>query len=95
MTAATPIGITSDSVGEALRRAIISAIDDAQVDVSGGNGHFSIRVVSSEFAGKTPLECQQQVYRAITPWMTGEAPPVHAVDRLTTRAPSIMPGRAM
>lgn len=78
----------ADGITAALRAAIINAVDDAQVEVTGGNGHYSIRVVSSEFTDKTQLECQQLVYRAIAPWMAGDAAPVHAIDRLTTRAPA-------
>jgi acid stress-induced BolA-like protein IbaG/YrbA len=81
--------LASDQVAAALRTAIIGAVDDAQVDVSGGNGHYSIRVVSSEFVGKTQLECQQLVYRAIAPWMAGNAAPVHAIDRMIARAPAM------
>lgn len=84
----TSDNVSSDNVAAALRAAIVLAVDDAQVDVSGGNGHYSIRVVSSEFVDKSQLECQQLVYRAIAPWMAGDAAPVHAIDRLTTRAPA-------
>src|SRR5437762_14221528 len=40
-------------------------------------------VTSSEFAGKSSLDKQRLVYGAITHLMTGDAPPVHAVDSLT------------
>ncbi|NNL64814.1 MAG: BolA/IbaG family iron-sulfur metabolism protein [Myxococcales bacterium] len=50
-------------------------------------GHFEIRVVSSAFEGLSRVKQQQLVYGAITPLMSGDAPPVHAVDRLETLVP--------
>jgi len=75
------------NVIEALRDAILSKIPDAQSEVAGGGGHYTISVVSSQFAGKSMLESQRLVYSAIAHLMKGDAPPVHAVDSLKTRAP--------
>jgi acid stress-induced BolA-like protein IbaG/YrbA len=75
------------SVIDALREAIETAIPGAQATVGGGGGHFTIEVVSSAFAGKGMLESQRLVYSAIAHLMKGDAPPVHAVDSLKTRAP--------
>ena len=75
------------SVTDALRDAIQAAIPGAQATVAGGGGHFTIEVVSSAFAGKGMLESQRLVYSAIAHLMKGDAPPVHAVDSLKTRAP--------
>jgi acid stress-induced BolA-like protein IbaG/YrbA len=75
------------SVTDALRDAIREKIPDCQVQVSGGGGHFTIDVTSALFAGKSMLESQRLVYSAITHLMTGDAPPVHAVDSLKTRVP--------
>ncbi len=74
------------SVIDALREAIEQKIPNARAAVSGGGGHFTIDVTSPEFAGKSTLESQRLVYGAITHLMTGDAPPVHAVDSLKTRA---------
>lgn len=76
------------SIPDAIRDAITGAIPDAQVEVAGGGGHYTIKVVSSVFAGKNMLESQRLVYGAITQLMAGDAPPVHAVDSLITRAPA-------
>ncbi len=76
------------SVPDAIQQAIESAIDSAQVEVSGGGGHYVIRVISPAFEGKNMVESQRLVYGAITHLMTGDAPPVHAVDQLTTRTPA-------
>jgi acid stress-induced BolA-like protein IbaG/YrbA len=70
----------------AIRDAIGAKIPGAQVEVSGGGGHYSIAVTSPQFAGKSMLESQRLVYSAITHLMSGQQPPVHAVDSLRTRA---------
>lgn len=76
------------SVLDALRAAIERELPDAKVQVAGDGGHFTIDVVSEAFAGKSMLQSQRLVYAAIAPLMSGDMPPVHAVDRLTTRVPA-------
>lgn len=76
------------NVIEAIKGAILAQVPDAQVDVNGGGGHYTISVVSAAFAGKTTLENHRLVYGAIAHLMNGDAPPVHAVDSLKTRAPA-------
>ncbi len=72
----------------ALREAIAASLPGAVVNVTPGSpGHFNISVVSEEFRGKTRVACQRLVYKAITPLMTGDRAPVHAVDQLETRVP--------
>ncbi len=75
------------SVIDAVRDAIEQKIPNAKALVNGGGGHYTIEVTSPEFAGKNTLDKQRLVYSAITHLMTGDAPPVHAVDSLTTRTP--------
>jgi acid stress-induced BolA-like protein IbaG/YrbA len=75
------------SVPEAIQQAIIAALDDAQVHVTGGGGHYSIAVRSARFAGKSMLESHRMVYAAIAHLLRGDEAPVHAVDSLSTRAP--------
>jgi acid stress-induced BolA-like protein IbaG/YrbA len=70
----------------AIRDAIAAKIPGARVEVTGGGGHYAIDVASAEFAGKSMLACQRLVYEAITHLMAGDRAPVHAVDRLTTKA---------
>jgi acid stress-induced BolA-like protein IbaG/YrbA len=73
-------------VNSAIRGAIQAKLPGAQVEVSGGGGHYSLSVTSAEFAGKTMLASQRIVYAAIAHLMSGDRAPVHAVDTLTTRA---------
>ena len=73
------------SVLDALREAIEREIPSATASVTGGDGHYTIEVVSPAFAGKSMLASQRLVYSAIAHLMTGSMPPVHAVDSLTTR----------
>lgn len=75
------------SIHDAVRAAILAAIPDAQVDVEGQGGHFTIDVVSPVFAGKNRLESQRLVLGSIKHLMAGDLAPVHAVDRLGTRTP--------
>ncbi|HVN83562.1 MAG TPA: BolA/IbaG family iron-sulfur metabolism protein [Candidatus Binatia bacterium] len=73
---------------EALRQAIVSALPEASVEVTAGSpGHFHIGVTAEAFRGKTMLQQQQLVYGAISHLMTGDAAPVHAIDRLLTLVP--------
>ena len=76
------------SVIDAIREAILNAVPGAEVDVAGSGGHYSIDVVSPVFAGKNMLQSQRLVYGAIAHLMSGDMAPVHAIDTLTTRAPS-------
>jgi acid stress-induced BolA-like protein IbaG/YrbA len=76
------------SVTEALAQAITRAIPDAQIEVNGTGGHYTLEVTSGVFAGKGMLESQRLVYSAITHLMSGANPPVHAVDSLKTRVPA-------
>ncbi len=70
----------------AIREAVQGAIKDSRCDVSGGNGHYSIVVTSTAFAGLGMVASQRMVYSAIAHLMKGAAPPIHAVDTLTTKA---------
>jgi acid stress-induced BolA-like protein IbaG/YrbA len=74
------------AVGEQLRSAIEAALAGARAEVrASGGGHFEIAVAWAGFAGKSMLQQQQLVYKAITPFFAGDAPPVHAIDRLDCR----------
>ena len=66
---------------------IEAAIPGATVEVSGGGGHFEIRVVSDAFAGKRIVQKQRMVYMAIKELMAGDAAPIHAVDRMVCETP--------
>jgi stress-induced morphogen len=76
-------------VTTAIEQAILERIPDAVIEVEAKSaGHFTIAVVSPVFSGKNMLESQRLVYGAIAHLMKGDAAPVHAIDRLTTRAPT-------
>lgn len=72
------------SVSDAIRAAIQQVISDAEVDVSGGGGHFQITVRSAVFEGKNKLQSHRLVLGAIKHLMSGDTAPVHAVDALHT-----------
>ena len=75
------------NVSDAIRQAILDAVPEAEVEVtSGGGGHYSLRVTSVVFRGKSMLESQRLVYAAIASLMKGDDAPVHAIDSLKTSA---------
>ncbi|MEZ4383008.1 MAG: BolA family protein [Nannocystaceae bacterium] len=76
------------SVTDAIREAILGTIRDAEVEVSGGGGHYTIAVTSAVFAGKSRVAAQRLVYGAIAHLMAGDRAPVHAVDSLRTLTPA-------
>jgi acid stress-induced BolA-like protein IbaG/YrbA len=78
----------ADDVPQRIEAAIRGALPDAHVEVrAGGAAHYELCVTSEAFRGKSMVQQHQLVYGAITPLMAGDAPPVHAIDRLTTQLP--------
>jgi stress-induced morphogen len=75
------------SVTEAIEKAIQNAIQDAQVEVKGGGGHFQISVRSPLFQGKSKIQSHRLVLSAIKHLMSGDQAPVHAIDSLQTAVP--------
>jgi stress-induced morphogen len=75
------------AVTERLRSAIEAALAGARAQVRASSpGHFEIAVRWDGFAGKSKLAQHQMVYRAITPLLSGDEAPVHAIDRLDCRS---------
>ncbi len=67
--------------------AVESTLAGARCEVEiGSPGHYALTVVWPGFSGLSRLEQQRSVLSAIAPLMKGNGAPVHAVDRLTTRA---------
>ena len=72
-------------VGATARQAIEAAIPGAKVEVTPSSpGHYEISVTSNAFAGKSKVQQQQLVYKAIFDLMQGDGAPIHAIDRLQT-----------
>lgn len=77
-----------EALAAELRKAVLAALPDAEVEVEAGSpGHFALHVVSASFAGLPRVRQQQRVYAAIAHLMAGDAAPVHAIDQLVTRTP--------
>jgi acid stress-induced BolA-like protein IbaG/YrbA len=73
-------------IAQQIHEAISAALPGAAIEVTPTSpGHFEIVVTSEVFAGKPLVRQQQLVYAAIAPLMTGDAPAVHAIDRLKTQ----------
>ncbi len=79
----------TQETAEKLHAAIAQALPDALIEVSVGTpGHYTLKVVSSDFEGKRMVQKQQLVYAAIADLMKGDNAPVHAIDRLQTLLPT-------
>lgn len=78
---------SAGSINDQIRTSILAEIPDAEIEVSGGGGHFTIDVVSTVFEGKNMLQSQRLVLSAVAHLMKGDAAPLHAVDSLRTRTP--------
>ena len=62
-----------------IRQIVEAGIPGAKAevrDMTGTNDHFELRVVSSAFEGKKPVERHRMVYAAIGPAVGGE---IHAL----------------
>jgi acid stress-induced BolA-like protein IbaG/YrbA len=78
----------SEQTEKVLKAAIEAALPGSEVEVlTGGAGHFELRVCSAEFAGKTRVAQQRLVYSAISHLMSGETAPVHAIDKMEIQIP--------
>ena len=77
----TARGTASEDLGKKLERLCQILVDYTSA------GHFEIHVESEAFEGKNRVAQHQLVYGAITRLMTGDAPPVHAIDRLDCSLP--------
>jgi stress-induced morphogen len=74
-----------DEVSTAARHAIEEMVPGAKVEVIPSSpGHYEITVTSNAFEGKSKVQQQQLVYRAIFDLMQGDTAPIHAIDRLQT-----------
>ena len=78
----------SEGVAERMAEAIRAALPGCAVEVAPrGSGHFEVSVAAEAFRGHSTLQQHQLVYAALAPLMAGDAAPVHAIDRLSTRVP--------
>lgn len=64
-----------------IARRIEKALPGAQADVKGADNHYSARIVSDRFEGKTRIEQHQMIYALFRKEMDGGA--VHALQLRT------------
>ena len=80
----------SEQTEKVIKKAIEQAIPGSTVEVTtGGAGHFELRVEAEAFAGQSRVAQQRLVYAAIAHLMSGETAPVHAIDKMEVRIPSL------
>ncbi len=75
-------------LSQAIKQAIEEAIPQSVADIELRGSHAAISVTSPVFEGKRLLEKQRLVYDVLKPFMSGDNPPLHAVDHLQTLTPS-------
>ena len=78
------------SIVDRCKAKISEALETDDVVVTGAyddpNGsHISVKVVSSLFEGRRPMQRQQMVYKALWDELKG---PVHAVDAMICKTPN-------
>lgn len=72
-----------------IERLIRDAFPKAEVEIQdtvGDRNHYAARVVAPEFRGKTRVQQQRMVNKALAPLLDGQNAPLHALA-LTTAAP--------
>ena len=78
----------ADDLSDPMREAIESTIEGAVVEVRAKSPrHYEIAVTAEAFRGQPRVAQQQRVYAAIMQFLTGDDPPVHAIDRMQTLVP--------
>eukprot|EP01041_Mallomonas_annulata_P005774 gene5774-11667_t len=77
----TVVSICERKISEALK-SVSCTVKGSHDDPNGS--HIAINVVSSMFEGKSSMQRQQMVYKAIWAEMSG---PVHAVDSILAKTP--------
>ena len=81
--------VDAEPVVRELRERIERELPGSRARVRAASaGHFEIEVECAAFAGKPRVRQHQMVYAAIAPLMSGDAPPVHAIDQLDCRIPA-------
>ena len=82
-------------LGADIVAAIQTAIPQAVISIDGEGCNFSVRVVSSSFAGLSPVKRQQRVLASLSAWLESGA--LHAVSlkTLTPEEAAAMPPAAL
>jgi acid stress-induced BolA-like protein IbaG/YrbA len=72
--------VTDGSIREQVRERLERAFEGSvQVhDLTGTDNHFEVRVVSTAFQGKTPIERHKLVYAPLLDWIEDDT--VHALS---------------
>jgi len=68
---------------EEVKNLILKNIPDAQIEVidtTGTGDHFSAKITSPSFAGKTLMQQHKMVMSSVKEAMKGENAPLHALD---------------
>ena len=80
---------STGTIDRAIETAIRQAIPDArEVNVAANGNHFTLRVVSASFEGRSMIQQHRMVLAAVSPFMSGDDAPVHAIDQLVCELPT-------
>jgi acid stress-induced BolA-like protein IbaG/YrbA len=75
-------------IADQIEKKIRTHLRVEELKISTLGDHVSLRIVSSDFQGKTRLERQRMVYAALGDLIMGRDAPIHAVDTMETLTPS-------
>lgn len=78
----------SIDISSQIEERIRAHINVKDLRISTLGSHVSLRIVSSDFEGKTTLERSRMVYAALGDLIMGRDAPIHAVDMMETLSPS-------
>lgn len=81
MTAEQRVNLIRNRLTEAFAPTSLDIVDDSQKHVghasAQGGGHFNVRIVSTHFAGKKPLERHRMVFATLSDALQAE---IHALS---------------
>ena len=77
----------SEEMIREIEKRLKESLNVVSLKVSGSDSHYTIRVVSPDFEGKTSVSRQRMVFSALGDLIMGANAPIHAIDYMETLLP--------
>lgn len=77
----------SENIIEEIKKRIHEHFEVIELNVTGSAGHYTIRLMSPDFEGKSSVSQQRMVFQALGDLILGASAPIHAIDRMETLLP--------